>query len=254
MGGASDAAWDAAWDAARGTTRDAAAFSLDLAAAGSIEIECVENGPLKTNTYFARSAGEVLVIDPAWDGEALAAGLAARHPGDRVVGICCTHGHADHLGGVAGMRRALGPGVPFMLPADDVPTVAESIASQRVRFHVDTPDPGRPDRLLHEGDVVAVGDARLQVVAVPGHTPGGIILFCACGEGRYAFVGDTLFPRGHGKTTLVGGDPAAMERSLAKIARVFPPDTVCLIGHGPSTVIGRELEENRHLRRAAGLD
>lgn len=109
---------------------------------------------------------------------------------------------------------------------------------------IETPDPGEPTRLLAEGDTIEVGDVCLQVIETPGHTPGGIVLFAATGQGNIAFVGDTLFPGSHGRTDLSGGDEAAIMRSLAKLAKMLPPDTVCLMGHGDSTTVARELMQN----------
>lgn len=219
-------------------------FTLDLTPRGTLAIDCVTNGPITTNTYFAVSGDEAVIIDSAWDGVELARHFALKHPGVRVVALLCTHGHADHLGGVAGLRRVLGEQVPYLLPAGDVETVGESIQKQLRSWDIDTPDPGEPDRLLNEGDVIEVGDARLQAFSVPGHTRGGMVYFAATTGGNVAFVGDTLFPGSHGRTDLPGGDEATILKSLAKMARLMPADTLCLIGHGPTTTMAREIATN----------
>ncbi len=221
-----------------------APFTLDLSPRGRIAVDCIVDGPLGTNVYVVTSGGEALVIDPAWDGAAIARRIADAHPDVRVTGIVCTHGHADHVGGVAALRRALGDQVPFMLSAGDVDIVAGSIVHQRQSWGVDAEDPGTPDRLLREGDAIAVGDAVLQVVETPGHTPGGIVLFAATEAGNIAFVGDTLFPGSCGRTDLAGGDEATLLRSLARMGRLLPADTFCFVGHGDGTTIERELASN----------
>ena len=114
---------------------------------------------------------------------------------------------------------------------------------------IETPDPGEPTRLLAEGDTIEVGDVCLQVIETPGHTPGGIVLFAATETGNVAFVGDTLFPGGHGRVDLEGGDGAQIIRSLGKMAAVLPADTLCLIGHGGTTTIGEERKSNMFMRR-----
>ena len=225
-------------------------MQLNTTSCGPVEVSYVVNGPIETNTYFAISGTEAVVVDPAWAGEGLAQSFAAAHPDVRIVAIVCTHGHADHVGGVAGMRRALGPDVPYLLPADDSEMPAVNIAHQRIAWGIETEDPGAPDRLIAEGDVIAFGDAALQVIAAPGHTPGGVVLFCPAEGGPVAFVGDTLFPGSHGRTDLAGGDEAAIRESLARLGRLLPPETTCLVGHGPSTTVERELASNPFLQGA----
>ena len=215
---------------------------LDIAPQGSVSIECLVNGPIETNSYFVGSAGEWVVVDPAWDGAALVERFYAKHPGEMLLGAVCTHGHADHVGGVAGVRVAMGEGCLYALPA-------QNIAEQRALWGIDTPDPGAPTRLIAEGDTLAVGEVTIQVMEVPGHTPGGVVLFIAAEEGNIAFVGDTLFPNSHGRTDLAGGDEAAICRSLKKMARELPSDTVCLVGHGPATTMQSELAHNPFMSR-----
>lgn len=224
-------------------------MKLDLEKRGSLAIHCVVNGPIQTNTYFAVSKGEAAIIDPAWDGEKLAEVFAERCPDARVSAIICTHGHADHIGGVAGLRRALGPDVPFMISAADIDFMAGAIESMREMWGFDHEMPPTPDRLLNEGDTFEFGDVVLQVMATPGHTPGGIVLFCAATTGDVAFVGDTLFPGAHGRTDLEGGNEKQVIDSLGKMGTFLPADTLCLIGHNDTTTIARELETNLFMRR-----
>ena len=222
-------------------------FSLDLTPHGTIHVDCEVNGPIETNTYFACSQDEVVVIDPAWDGEKLARDFTAAHPKVRIVAIVCTHGHADHIGGVAGMRRVLGEQVPYILPAREKAFVAGALAEMKSKWGYGFEDPGTPTRLLREGDTVSFGAARLQMFETPGHTPGGSVLFCAAENGNFAFVGDTLFPGSHGRTDLRGGDEQTILASLAKMKRLLPADTLCLIGHGPATTMGHEAQTNPYL-------
>ena len=224
-------------------------MTLDMHRKGRLAIHCVTNGPIQTNTYFAVSGDEAVIIDPAWEGERLAEVFAERCPGARVVAIICTHGHADHIGGVAGLRRALGGDVPFMISEVDAGIMAGAIASMRDMWGFDHEMPPTPDRLLREGDTVAFGDVELQVMATPGHTPGGIVLFCAASTGNVAFVGDTLFPGAHGRTDLEGGSEKQVIDSLGKMGAFLPRDTLCLIGHNDTTTIADELQNNLFMRR-----
>ncbi len=227
-------------------------LDLDADGAGGIVVDSVVAGPLETNVYFAISGSSAVAIDPSWDGAALTAWFASRHPGVRIEAVACTHGHADHVGGVRELIDALGGGIPFLLPRLDAPLVDGSISHQRRVWGLDTPRPGTPDGLLDEGDRIACGDAALQVVAAPGHTPGGIVLVSATASGPVAFVGDTLFPGSHGRTDLEGGDEGQIVRTLARLGALLPPETVCLTGHGPSTTIARELAQNPFMAGGPG--
>ena len=209
-----------------------------------VQIETIVNGPIETNTYLFGCEGVWVAIDPAWDGERLVEQFRGAHPGDRLLGAVCTHGHADHVGGVAGMRSVLGPTMLYALPANDLSVPAANIAEQRSMWGIDTPEPGTPSRLLREGDALHIGNAPLQVIETPGHTPGGVVLFVMTDQGPVAFVGDTLFPGSHGRTDLRGGDEEAIVRSLRKLASMLPPETRCLTGHGPATRMSVELQVN----------
>ena len=222
---------------------------LDMNRKGSLAIHCVVNGPIQTNTYIAVSGAEAVVVDPAWDGERLAEVIAERCPGVRVAAIVCTHGHADHIGGVAGLRRALGNDVPFMISRVDAAIMERAIHDMREMWGFDHEVPPAPDRLLEEGDAISFGDVTLQVIATPGHTPGGIVLFCAAKTGDVAFVGDTLFPGAHGRTDLEGGSEKDIIVSLGKLGHYLPADTLCLVGHNDTTTIERELQTNLFMRR-----
>lgn len=149
------------------------AVSLDLTPKGSVEIETLVNGPIQTNSYAVISDNECMIIDPAWEGERLVEHIRAEHPGVRVLGAVCTHGHADHVGGVAGVRTTVGEGCRYELCAKDVAVLYANIGEQRAMWGIETPDPGEPTRLLAEGDAIEVGDICLQVIETPGHTPAG---------------------------------------------------------------------------------
>ncbi|WP_130811914.1 MBL fold metallo-hydrolase [Olsenella sp. Marseille-P4559] len=219
-----------------GYFRDAGSFEVS---SGGDVVRVFVVGPIQTNCYAYVSAGEALIVDPGAAGVRVAAALS----GEKVVCVVGTHGHGDHVGGVAALVSATG--APFELAAPDV-EMAEHASNPRhsgsgVSYDNDAP---APSRLLVEGDVVKVGTAQFRVMETPGHTPGGI---CLVGEGTadgIAFVGDTLFPGSCGRTDLDGGDPDAMRQSLSRMGREIAPKTVLLCGHGPATTMAEELENN----------
>ena len=103
----------------------------------------------------------------------------------------------------------------------------------------------RVDRLLDDGDALAWGEDRLEVIATPGHTPGSICLYDP-GTGTM-FTGDTLFADGIGRTDFVRGDAKAMRATCARLA-AYPDGTAIFPGHGPQSALGREKRRNPWLR------
>ena len=95
----------------------------------------------------------------------------------------------------------------------------------------------KPDGFLNEGDVVAVGNMQFHVIHTPGHSPGGICLYCK--EQDVLFSGDTLFRGSIGNLSLPTSQPKLMWNSLDKLAKL-PPSTKVYPGHGPATTIGKE--------------
>lgn len=197
--------------------------------------------PLATNCYAYLSAGECLVVDPGGSGAEVAA-----HLGEvRVACVAATHGHGDHVGGVAALCRATG--APFAIHAADAELACHAGEMSEVGRSYDENAPA-PDRTLAEGDVLRVGTATFTVMETPGHTPGGVTLVGGGSAEGVAFVGDTLFPGSHGRTDLKGGDEATIMASLARMAAEIAPETTLFCGHGPATTMARELATNPFLR------
>lgn len=204
-------------------------------------------GRLQTNCYALVSRGECLVVDPGADGARIAEALSDVH----VALVVATHRHHDHVGGVRALVEATG--APFAIGRLDAPRAAQALELSVHDFGDPgdaVADPPAPDRLLDEGDVLQVGEARLCVLDAPGHTEGGIVLLGEGDSAGVAFVGDTIFPGSHGRCDLLGGDERAMASTLARLARAIPPETVLLTGHGPATTMARELAWNPFLREA----
>ncbi len=209
-----------------------------------MRVEGLVVGALEENCWLLAddASGDAVLVDPGDEPARLLAAVEAS--GCRLTAIWLTHAHFDHVGAVAAIKRAH-PAVPVLLHADDAPLYGFAAqAAARWGLQIEAPPPF--DRSIAEGEVLTIGAHRFTVRHVPGHAPGHVMYE---GEGM-VFSGDLLFAGSVGRTDLPMSDPAAMGRSLARIA-ALAPETVVHPGHGPRTTVGRELATNPFLNGAA---
>ncbi len=135
-----------------------------------------------------------------------------------------THAHADHLSAADYIRRRTGAQIVIGARITEVQKQFAPL------FEADdvTTDGAVFDRLLAEGDSLALGELEVRVLHTPGHTPACVTYVI----GDAAFVGDTLFMPDYGtaRADFPGGDAATLYRSTRKIL-ALPPQTRIFIGH-----------------------
>ncbi|MDQ2683090.1 MAG: MBL fold metallo-hydrolase [Chloroflexota bacterium] len=197
----------------------------------NLEIVTYPAGPIETNGYLVidQEAKSAIVIDaPSGFSDAVVADIRDR--GLTVTGIVITHGHWDHIGDTALLKRELG--VPVLAHRN----VVDRLKNPGTGFPVQI-EASEPDRLIDEGDSVTIGSHSFEVWFLPGHDPGHIVLVSTAD--RIVLGGDVLFPGGHGTIEIPGADPAAMMASLKRLA-ALPDDVTVYPGHGVPTQIGKE--------------
>ena len=217
-------------------------------------------GPWETNCYvIAPGPGcDAIVVDPGFGAEgSLRDVLRENHL--RAVAVVLTHGHMDHVWSVIPVCAEYA--VPaFIHPADTArltdPAKYMSTAMRAAIFDatggeltVAEPDEVRP---LIDGDAIELAGLTLTPMHTPGHTEGSTVFQVApVGTAAEHLVsGDVLFNNGIGRTDLVGGDPIAMAKSLARIMQSYSDDQLVFPGHGPGTTIGDERRRSKFLRAA----
>jgi hydroxyacylglutathione hydrolase len=205
-------------------------------------------GPFFKNGYLVGCdrTRQAVLIDPGDEVDQLlaSAGAAALD----VKHILLTHGHVDHVAGVAAARRAYD--APIHLHPADLP-LYEAAVDQARFFGLEIEPPLPVDQYYEDGERLSFGDFDVRVLHTPGHTQGGVCLHVTS-RGAVSgplFVGDTLFAGSIGRTDLPGGDHATLLASIRNVLLAFPDDTEVHSGHGPGTTIGHERRTNPFLAR-----
>jgi hydroxyacylglutathione hydrolase len=213
-------------------------------AAVTLAVDRYELGPLQTNCFVVRlerGAEEAVVVDPGGDVTQLRLELARM--GVRVAAILLTHGHWDHVLGVADLVEATG--APVYLGEAELSElqigVPESLGAPALRSFT-------PDYLLSGGETLNLAGLEIEVLAVPGHRPGHM----AFATDECLFSGDVLFRGSVGRADLPGGDWPELLASIEMLVQRFPPETVVYAGHGPETTLGAELRSNPFLAELRG--
>ncbi|MDE6342095.1 MAG: MBL fold metallo-hydrolase, partial [Muribaculaceae bacterium] len=101
------------------------------------------------------------------------------------------------------------------------------------------------EKELKDGDIIRIGEGELEVIHVPGHSPGSIALYCR--KEKFAIVGDALFEGSIGRTDLPGGNHRQLIDAIKKRLLTLPEETLIYPGHGGSTTVGREKDMNPFL-------
>ncbi|MDX6486708.1 MAG: hydroxyacylglutathione hydrolase [Gaiellaceae bacterium] len=196
-------------------------------------------GPIQTNCYVVRadrSAADAAVVDPGGDAAELRLQLA--RSGATCAAILVTHGHFDHVGGVADLAE--GTQAPVYMPE------GERDRLERYGEFAPPGAPGRsyvPDHLLAGGETIDAAGISFECVAIPGHSPAHVAYY----SDGCLFSGDLLFANSVGRVDLPGGDWDTLLASVRLLLDRYPPETVVYPGHGPETTLGAELAQNPFL-------
>lgn len=204
----------------------------------SLVVDRFPLGALQTNCYVVRAgrdASEAAVVDP---GDATSLRLELARMGATCAGILITHGHFDHLGGVADLAE--GTGAEVWMPE------GERALLERFAEFAPVGAPGRPytpDHLLAGGETVELAGISFECLPVPGHSPAHVAYHAQ----GVLLSGDLLFAGSVGRVDLPGADWETLLASVRTLADRFPPETVVYPGHGPQTTLGDELARNPFL-------
>ncbi|MGE4520607.1 MAG: MBL fold metallo-hydrolase [Desulfobacteraceae bacterium] len=196
-------------------------------------------GPIMANCFVlgCEKTREAVVIDPGDEDERILMALADEKL--TLKYIINTHGHFDHVAANKAMKDATG--AQILIHEEDAPMLSH-LSSMALSFGLSAEDSPPPDKMMKDGDIIKFGEISLKVIHTPGHSRGGVSLFCE--EEKLLFPGDTLFAGSIGRTDLPGGDYGTLIKNVR--GRLFPlgDDVRVFPGHGPETTIGTEKKFN----------
>ena len=208
-------------------------------------IDTIVLGDFQANCYCVRTneqAKVCLLIDPGLNPEPLVHFL--RRNELRPEAIVLTHGHADHIGGVETVRRYW-PDVTVAISKED----AEMLTSPTLNLSIlaEVMVQARPAEVCFAAQqrYYEAAGMRFEIIHTPGHTPGGICLYCS--DAGVLFCGDTLFAGSVGRSDFPGGDHALLIDRIKHKLLILPDTTRVYPGHGPSTTLRTEKRHNPFL-------
>ncbi len=205
----------------------------------ALRVDQLSLGPIGTNCYIVRAetgSSQAVVVDPS--GDATEIRLTLGQLGAQCAAILVTHGHFDHLLGVADLAE--GTGAPVHIPEGERMLLEspQGVTPVGLTLRAHT-----PEVVLAGGELLEVAGITLDVLPVPGHSPAHVAYHA---DGAL-LSGDVLFAGSVGRTDLPGADWDTLLASIRKLVDTLPPETAVYPGHGPITTLGDELARNPFL-------
>ena len=195
-------------------------------------------GSAMANCYLIAHEGHALVVDPCVTVASIL--QAAEAEGAVLEGILLTHGHFDHILSLDTLRDATS--LPAYIHEQDQQLLPDGQKNAFALFFGRDRAFRSAERTLHDGDIVPLGDASIEVIHTPGHT-GGSVCYLA---GDALLTGDTLFADTFGRHDLFSGDLTALKDSLRRLATLDPTLTL-YPGHGEGAPLGEACTRVRRI-------
>lgn len=188
-------------------------------------------GLLSNNTYLVENEEEktCFIVDPSTESNKITDYIDGNNL--KLEGILLTHGHFDHIGGVACLKDKYGAKVYMHKMDIDFIDNPLDFGRKYPRFDV--------DMTVNDGDIITLCNQKIKVIHTPGHSQGGVCYICD----DVIFCGDTIFRDSYGRYDLRGGDFVTLQNSIQKIFDLRG-DYILLCGHGPATELAYERAHN----------
>jgi len=205
-------------------------------------VHLIRNKIFSSNTYLLINEDEkqCLIIDPGLDE--LTIDCQIKELNVTPVGILCTHGHFDHIGGVSYFKEKYS--IPFYLHETDL-KIAQSanffLKIAGINHKIKTP---KPDFFFKgEFETIKICNFNLEIYNFSGHSNGS----CVIKFMNNLFSGDIIYKKNLGFNNFPGEDRIQLRESLIKIFKTFPDDSMVYPGHGGFENLGAIKKNNSEL-------
>ena len=212
-----------------------------------MEIEIFVNNPWQQNTVVLYDeTGEAAVVDCGCLGGEEEEQLKAFFVEKKLkpVALLDTHLHIDHIFGNNFMKKAFG--LAAQASAADNYLIEHAVEYAALLGITGITPPPPTGKFLKDGDVVAFGHTELKVIAVPGHSPGGLCFYNE--TDKVLIAGDVLFAGSVGRADLPGGNGRQLIDAIKNKLLCLSDEVRVIPGHGSETTIGEERRHNPFLR------
>ena len=201
--------------------------------------------PIQENTYIVYNEQlDCCIIDPGCyfpaEEDTLKRFITDQHL--RPKYLLNTHCHLDHVFGNRFVHETWQ--LPLYLHPKEV-LVLEHAPKSGERWNMPFRNYEGPFNFLQEGDIINIGNDKLEVLFAPGHSPGHICFYCR--DQQFVIGGDVLFKMSIGRTDLPGGDHQMLLKNIREKLFVLPDEVKIYPGHGEPTTIGFEKKHNPFL-------
>ncbi|TWT34939.1 MBL fold metallo-hydrolase [Blastopirellula retiformator] len=213
-----------------------------------LEIDAIISMPFDENTYIVRKvdSSDCLVVDPGLEPHKILDFLKQNQL--TPVAILNTHGHSDHIGGNADLKKTY-PDAPLIIGRGDAEKLNDPQKNLSAGFGLALISPPA-DQVVDEGDVLDLAGIQLEVREAPGHSVGHVVFVIH--DAQAILGGDVLFAGSIGRTDFFDGDFGDLRDAIHNKLFTLPGDFVVYPGHGPATTIAEEIEENPFVGKPAG--
>ena len=194
-------------------------------------------GVMRVNCYIFGTKEETAIVDPGGNANEICSYVEEQ--GLKVKYIILTHCHFDHILGAQAVKSQTGAKIVACI--NEAENLNNSSINMTGRF-TRTPLSMPADLYVSEKDTLTLGEYEFQVIETPGHTSGGMCLYCE--TEKMLFSGDTLFCESVGRSDFPTGDHQTLMSSIKQKLFVLPDDTTVYPGHERETTIGHEKKHN----------